>query len=50
MVKFKYKKRVKGYTRGEHEVAGHRVKKHLIKKHEVKGYTKTITKTIKKKK
>ena len=50
MVKFKFKKRVKGYTRGEHEVAEHTVKKHNIKEHKVKGYTKTITKTIKSKK
>ena len=50
MVKFKYKKRVKGYTRKEHEVQGHRVNKHRIKEHKVQGYTKTITKTIKSKK
>ena len=50
MVKFKYKKRVKGYTRKGHGVKGHRVKEHHIKEHTVQGYTKTITKTIKSKK
>ena len=50
MVKFKFKKRVKGYTRKGHGVKGHHVKEHHIKGHKVQGYTKTITKTIKKKK
>ena len=50
MVKFKYKKRVKGYTRKGHGVKGHHVKEHHIKGHKVQGYTKTITKTIKSKK
>ena len=50
MVKFKFKKRVKGYTRKGHGVKGHHVKEHHIKGHKVQGYTKTITKTIKSKK
>ena len=31
MVKFKFKKRVKGYTRKGHGVKGHHVKEHHIK-------------------
>ena len=50
MVKFKFKKQVKGYTRKGHGVKGHHVKEHHIKEHKVQGYTKTITKTIKSKK
>ena len=45
MVKFKFKKQVKGYTR-----KGHGVKGHHVNGHKVQGYTKTITKTIKSKK
>ena len=50
MVKFKLKKRVKGYTRKGHGVKGHHVKGHHVNGHKVQGYTKTITKTIKSKK
>ena len=50
MVKFKFKKQVKGYTRKGHGVKGPHVKEHHIKRHKVQGYTKTITKTIKSKK
>ena len=42
MVKFKLKKRVKGYTRKGHGVKGHHVKGHNIKGHNVGGYTKRI--------